>query len=195
MHVLSGILFHQHHLRRIACTVPGYARRYKEFVLAKISVQLAVSVRSNLLPFRNSRTFSSISVESSQLADIIRGKPIVGVSTALSVLDTLQLCSGSIRRLSIVSADATQPDILAEEIARRFPKLEALHFVLASRPSVVSTLFFIIIIIIIGSPISKSLADFSPSLSTFESLRYILLPQGSIWLKVDGSWACMTEGG
>ncbi|EGN97428.1 hypothetical protein SERLA73DRAFT_169762 [Serpula lacrymans var. lacrymans S7.3] len=147
------------------------------------------------------------------LTEIIRGRPIEGVSLSLyggdtfQSLDTLLLSTSTIRRLTIMSFDTDKPNILLPEVAARLPELEALH-----------------IVVLMAQYTLDVLREASPLLSRFRALRYltfmapgapasvdeersiaaqwhescptlktIILPRGMVWFQREGKWTSWND--
>ncbi|KAI1789905.1 hypothetical protein LXA43DRAFT_974021 [Ganoderma leucocontextum] len=156
------------------------------------------------------RSFRTVHAGPSVISEVVRGRPVEGVSLSMFLedgcqpLDSLRLSTRPIKRLTIMSLDSTlAPTVLLPEIAKRLPELEALHVV------VLMALFD-----------TRTLQDSGPCLSKFADLRYltfmaagsasiedegeiartwskacptlrtIILPKGKVWFERDGKWTC-----
>ncbi|OBZ72822.1 hypothetical protein A0H81_07048 [Grifola frondosa] len=154
-------------------------------------------------------SFRAVHAGSPVLSEVIRGRPVEGVSLSLFMedgykpLDTLMLSSRPIKRLTIMSLDNTPPNVLLPEVARRLPELEALH-----------------IVVLMAQYDIHVLQESSATLSKFSGLRYltfmaagsvtledereitelwhkacpslktIILPKGKVWFEREGKWTC-----
>ncbi|KAI0942343.1 hypothetical protein AcW1_002999 [Taiwanofungus camphoratus] len=81
-------------------------------------------------------SFRAVHAGAPVLSQVLRGRPVEGVSLSLfsedglAPLDTLTLSSRPIKRLTVMSLDHTSPCALLDEVAMRTPGLEALHIVI-----------------------------------------------------------------
>lgn len=79
--------------------------------------------------------FNAIHAGPLVIETVAKGRPITVASVPLfsnSAMESLNALSGgsaALKRLSVISFDPTAPSFIFEEVARRFPKLEALHVV------------------------------------------------------------------
>ncbi|KAL4072039.1 hypothetical protein J3A83DRAFT_4372019 [Scleroderma citrinum] len=119
--------------------------------------------------------FRTVLSPPAMVANFIRGRPIESVSMTLypgdsrSSLDVLLLSSRRVRRLIVMSFGAAQPIILFKDISARLPWLEALHVVLLSEGYTHEMLLF----------------EMKPSLSRFESLKYLTFMASGAQTSVD----------
>jgi hypothetical protein len=79
--------------------------------------------------------FNAIHAGPTVIETVAKGRPISMASvplfsgTSLETLDALHGSRAALKRLSVISFDPTAPSFIFEEVAKRFPNLEALHVV------------------------------------------------------------------
>lgn len=81
------------------------------------------------------KCFNAIHAGPAVVQEVVKGRPVTTVSVplfsmnALQSLDALQVSAVPLKRLSVISFDPDAPTFIFEQIAKRFPELEALHIV------------------------------------------------------------------
>lgn len=81
------------------------------------------------------KCFNAIHAGPAVVKEVVKGRPVTTVSiplfsmNALQSLDALKESAVPLKRLSVISFDPDAPTFIFEQIAIRFPELEALHIV------------------------------------------------------------------
>jgi hypothetical protein len=79
--------------------------------------------------------FNAIHAGPGVVKEVVRGRPVATASiplfslNSLNALDALETSATPLRRLSVISFDPDAPTFIFEQVAKRFPELEALHIV------------------------------------------------------------------
>ncbi|KAH6905012.1 hypothetical protein BKA70DRAFT_1108409 [Coprinopsis sp. MPI-PUGE-AT-0042] len=183
-------------------------RNFRDFVL-----------QPNSLP--SLTQFNAIHAGPLVIEAVAKGRPISVASvplfsdTALQSLDALKGGSAALKRLSVISFDPTAPNFIFEEVAKRFPNLEALHVVVLLAEFTSDTLLAACqhlrlfkclkyITCVATSPEEATLAEEKEIANKWHqhcpSLQTIILPRGRVWFQAPAppplrgkAWACFED--
>ncbi|TFK21712.1 hypothetical protein FA15DRAFT_69592 [Coprinopsis marcescibilis] len=183
-------------------------RNFDDFVLQPASLPKLTS-------------FNAIHAGPPVVATVARGRPLTIASvplfssSALASLDALNGSSAQLKRLSVISFDPEAPAFIFEEVAKRFPSLEALHIVvllaeftpgllLAACPHLQVFKKLKYITCVATSPESSSLLEEQEIAQKWHqhcpSLQTIILPKGRVWFQANAAppkrgraWTCFDE--
>lgn len=137
--VLDGCTFSLRSFTTSLCCEPTLTRFLEtqsditDLCLRGINTIETAPLASDALPHLSH--FRTVLTSPKVVAEFVRGRPVESVSTSLypgdvgSSLEALLLSSKRVKKLTVLSFEATQPDLLFKDIAMRLPWLEALHVV------------------------------------------------------------------
>ncbi|EAU83481.2 hypothetical protein CC1G_04737 [Coprinopsis cinerea okayama7 len=202
--------------------------------VAQFGIDIASNPSALFAPRRNFRdfvlqpgslprlaNFNAIHAGPPVVATVARGRPVSVASVplfspgALESLDALSGGSVPLRRLTVISFDPAAPSFIFEEVAKRFPSLEALHIVillaefnsdllLAACPHLERLKHLKYITCVATSSDEAPLSEEQEIAETWHkhcpSLQTIILPRGKVWFQAPAAsprkgkgWACFDD--
>ncbi|KAF6756721.1 hypothetical protein DFP72DRAFT_275018 [Ephemerocybe angulata] len=164
--------------------------------------------------------FNAIHAGPAVVGEVVKGRPVTTVSIPLfstnarRSLDALEGSAVPLKRLSIISFDPDAPNYIFEQVATRFPELEALHIVVLLAEFTNELLLAACqhlrhfkrlkyITCVATSSEESSVAEEQEIAEKWHeecpTLRTIILPRGRVWfqkparISSDRNWECLED--